>query len=55
MDFIYSFRKLDLFAQPVRLKVKRTRNGKASDYNIGSWLGALFSLAIVAALAFQLF
>lgn len=55
IDKIFALKKLDIFAQPVRLKTKRSKNGRAVDFYIGSWLGVLLSLIIVAALAFLSF
>ena len=55
IDKIFALKKLDMFAQPVRLKTRRTKNGRAADFYIGSWLGALLSLIVVTALVFQTF
>ena len=55
LDSLYFFKKLDFFAQPVRLKIKRSKEGRASDYNIGSWFGAILSILVVGALVLQTF
>ena len=40
-------KKADLFAWPIELRVKRSKQGGASDHKIGSWTGLFLSFIVI--------
>lgn len=44
---LYLLKKIDIFSQPVQLRLQRSREGGASDTKIGSWFGCILTLGIV--------
>ena len=46
-DTLFILKKADLFSWPVQLRIKRSKQGGASDPKIGSWTGLFLSFIFI--------
>ena len=46
LDVLYGAKGLDFYSQPVKLKLKRSKEGGVADIAIGSWFGVVLSFMV---------
>ena len=47
LDTLYALKNFDLFAQPVEMRFKRSKDQGQSNTRIGSWFGVCISILVI--------